>query len=156
MAGPCVEEDGSHPHMNKRKLLIGLATAGTFSAGFGAMVLPAGADPRTFRVTLLGGAQIVITLDVPPGTPLDQIQVPGVDLPVLKVEELGAPAPTPAPTETAPATESPATTDPTKDAQAPVVEQQSDEGQEATGKAKKKAKSESDDAKDEALADEAA
>ncbi len=83
--------------MHKRKLLIGLATAGAFSAGFGATVFPASAELRTLNVTLLGGQTIQVTVDVPPGTPIDQIKIPGVTLPIVAVTEAGAPAPAPAP-----------------------------------------------------------
>src|SRR5258707_485820 len=41
--------------MTKRKLLTGLASASVFSAGFGAAVLPASAEPRMPTGTLLGG-----------------------------------------------------------------------------------------------------
>ena len=80
--------------MNRRtKLITGLATAGVVSAGFGAAAMPAGADMRVLTVTLLGGAKITVTVDVPPGTPLDQIHIPGVDLPVVAVTDNGPVAP---------------------------------------------------------------
>ena len=40
--------------MTKRKLLIGLVSAGAFTAGFGAAVFPATAQLRTITVTLVG------------------------------------------------------------------------------------------------------
>jgi murein DD-endopeptidase MepM/ murein hydrolase activator NlpD len=84
--------------MNKRKLLIGLTTAGLFSAGFGAAVLPAGAQERTLTITLLDGTVKTVTVDVPPGTPLDQIVVPGVTTPIVSISDSAAtPAPAPAP-----------------------------------------------------------
>ena len=80
--------------MHKRKLFVGLATAGAFSAGFGATVFPAAAESRTLIVTLLGGQTIQVTVDVPPGTPLDQITIPGVTTPIVGVSEAGGgPAP---------------------------------------------------------------
>ncbi len=82
--------------MHKRKLMIGLATAGAFSAGFGPTVFPASAEPRTLNVTLLGGTVIQVTVDVPPGTPLDQIKIPGVTLPIVSITAADAPAPAPA------------------------------------------------------------
>jgi murein DD-endopeptidase MepM/ murein hydrolase activator NlpD len=95
--------------MSKRKLLIGLITAGVFLASFGAAV-PASAEQRTLRVTLLGGAQITVTVDVAPGTPLDQIKIPGVSTPIVSVQDITppqpaappAPAQPPAPAETNP------------------------------------------------------
>ena len=68
----------SRLRMHKRKLLIGLTTAGLLLAGFGAATMPASAEQRTLLVTLVGGAQVTVTVDVPPGTPIDQIQIPGV------------------------------------------------------------------------------
>ena len=93
----------SRLRMHKRKLLIGLATAGLLLAGFGAATMPASAEQRTLLVTLVGGAQVTVTVDVPPGTPTDQIQIPGVSAPIVSVQDITpaqpAPAPAPAPTQ---------------------------------------------------------
>ena len=83
--------------MHKRKLLIGLATAGLLLAGFGAATMPASAEQRTLLVTLLGGAQITVTVDVPPGTPTDQITIPGVTTPIVGVQDITPQQPAPAP-----------------------------------------------------------
>ena len=83
--------------MNRRKLLTVAATAGICSAGLGTAVMPANAELRTLTVTLLGGKQVVVTVDVPPGTPLDQIKIPGISAPIVSVEDSG-PAATPTPT----------------------------------------------------------
>ncbi|MDP9385894.1 MAG: lytic murein transglycosylase [Actinomycetota bacterium] len=80
--------------MNRRKLLTLAATAGACTAGMAALVMPASAELRTLTVTLLGGQQVTVTVDVPPGTPLDQIQIPGISTPIVSVEDSG-PAPTP-------------------------------------------------------------
>jgi murein DD-endopeptidase MepM/ murein hydrolase activator NlpD len=82
--------------MHKRKLLIGLATAGLFLAGFGAATMPASAEQRTLLVTLLGGQQVTVTVDVPPGTPVDQIKIPGVTTPVVAVQDITPQQPQPA------------------------------------------------------------
>jgi hypothetical protein len=82
--------------MNRRKLLTALAAAGVFSAGFCAAVIPAAADPRTFVVTLLGGQTITVTLDVPPGTPVDQVTIPNVTTPIVGITEV-TPQETPTP-----------------------------------------------------------
>jgi hypothetical protein len=74
--------------MHKRKLLIGLATAGLLLAGFGAATMPASAEQRTLLVTLLGGSQVTVTVDVPPGTPTDQIKIPGVTAPIVAVQDI--------------------------------------------------------------------
>ena len=76
--------------------MTALVGAVVFLAGFGAAVLPASAEQRTFIVTLLGGKTMTVTLDVAPGTPADQITVPGVSTPIIGVTEI-TPAPTPVP-----------------------------------------------------------
>jgi murein DD-endopeptidase MepM/ murein hydrolase activator NlpD len=127
--------------MIRRKLPIVLFTA---AAAAVAVAVPAGsasADSRTLLVTLAGGAQLTVTVDVPPGTPVDQIHIPGVTGVIVSVTDITAPAApaapptvdttgvlpsttatspattstTPAPTTTAttPATTTPATTTPT-------------------------------------------
>ncbi len=84
-----------------RKLSSALATAGAVSAGWAIFATPADAAQRTFVVTLLGGSQVTVTLDVPPETPLEQIQVPGLKLPVENIVEITAPAATPSATPSA-------------------------------------------------------
>jgi murein DD-endopeptidase MepM/ murein hydrolase activator NlpD len=88
--------------MKKRKLAIGLASAGVFSAGFGAAVFPASAELRTITVTLLGGETVTMTVDAPAGTPADQVPLPGVTTPVVGVSESSPPATTTAETPAAP------------------------------------------------------
>src|SRR3954466_8344960 len=51
--------------MRRRKLLIGLMSAGAFTAGFGAAVFPASAQLRTITVTLLGGETVTVQVDEP-------------------------------------------------------------------------------------------
>jgi Transglycosylase SLT domain/Peptidase family M23 len=129
--------------MNKRKLLIGLLVVGLLSVGFGAAVYPASADQRTFTVTLVTGQVMTVTLDVAPGTPLDQIHVPGVSTPIVGISEVGAPSATTttAPPATTGTTPPPATTgaqppSPATDQPAPA----SQGSQETTGKAVRKAR----------------
>src|SRR3954466_14291345 len=55
--------------MRRRKLLIGLMSAGAFTAGFGAAVFPASAQLRTITVTLLGGQTVTVQGDTPPDAP---------------------------------------------------------------------------------------
>ena len=73
----------------RRRVLIALVTAGLAAGAFAAAVLPASAEPRTITVTLLGGQQVTVTVDVPPGTPLDQIKLPDFDLPVIGISDSG-------------------------------------------------------------------
>ena len=81
--------------LSTRKLLAGLSAAGALAAGFGATVHQAGAEARTLSVTLAGGRVVQVTVDVPPGTPIDQIPLPDLGAPVIRVADAGAAAPAP-------------------------------------------------------------
>ena len=128
--------------MRRRKLLIGLMSAGAFTAGFGAAVFPASAQLRTITVTLLGGQTVTVQVDEPADAPADAVPMPGASTPVASVTTNAAPADTgtgtaeqPAPpadtgTSTAPAPDPAASTDtstaptstaPTATAPAPTV-----------------------------------
>jgi hypothetical protein len=114
--------------MRRRKLLIGLMSAGVFTAGFSAAVFPASAQLRTITVTLLGGQTVTVQVDTPPDaatTGTDALPPASTtDAPVAT--ETTAPAtttdtgtsssPTPAPPAATPdpsaATPAPAATDP--------------------------------------------
>ncbi|WP_354701242.1 endolysin [Paraconexibacter sp. AEG42_29] len=126
--------------MNKRKLVSGMAVAGIVSAGFGAAVYPAAAEQRTITVTLLGGATVQLNIDVPPGTPLSEITLPGIQLPVISIQE--GPAPVADPNATA--TQEPQVVDPNAEAEkaaTPKVAEKSEKGkaQATTGKKTRKA-----------------
>jgi len=126
--------------MNKRKLLSGMAAAGVFSAGFGAAVYPASAELRTLTVTLLGGTTVQVQVDVPPGTPLDQIKLPGISLPVIGISDSGPVAPA-QPTTEAPATTTGEPANPSKPAVTGTQQEQATTGKktrEAPGKKKPK------------------
>jgi len=89
---------------HKRKLLVALVVTGALTAGFGTTAFTASAQPRTFKVTLLGNITTTVTLDLPPGTPLSAVKIPGLgDLPILAIVEITAVAPG-APTTVAPTT----------------------------------------------------
>jgi murein DD-endopeptidase MepM/ murein hydrolase activator NlpD len=102
--------------MIKRKLLIVLALAGVAVAVLGPATKTASAEQRTLLVTLLGGAQVTVTVDVPPGTPVDQIKIPGVTTPIVSVQDITPQQPAPAPPAQQPAT-NPAPTTPSTDQQ---------------------------------------
>jgi murein DD-endopeptidase MepM/ murein hydrolase activator NlpD len=100
----------------KRKLVIGLVTAGLFLAGFGGAVIPASAAPHHFLLKLANGVSVPWTGE--PGTAPSTITVAGVAVPVVSVQDLGAvvqqvtptvatPPPPPAPTTPAPAAPKP-------------------------------------------------
>jgi murein DD-endopeptidase MepM/ murein hydrolase activator NlpD len=67
--------------MRRRKLLIGLMSAGAFTAGFGAAVFPASAQLRTITVTLLGGQTVTVQVDTPADAPAGDGSLPGVSTP---------------------------------------------------------------------------
>jgi soluble lytic murein transglycosylase-like protein/murein DD-endopeptidase MepM/ murein hydrolase activator NlpD len=90
--------------MKKRKLLIGLSSAGVLLAGFGGTVLPASAD-RVFDVQLSSGQVVRVT--VPDGKTLAEV-VPGAIVSATEVGPASAPAQTPAPTTTQPSATTPA------------------------------------------------
>jgi hypothetical protein len=71
----------------RRKLYFGLLAVGLFVAGLGAAAFPAIAELRVITITLVGGQKITTTVDVPPNTPLEQIQLPEITAPIQKVEE---------------------------------------------------------------------
>ena len=116
--------------MRRRKLVITVAAA----AIFGVLSVPASAELHRVTVTLITGQKVTLTVDVPPGTPVESIQIPGLPAPVQSIRDLGpvgtaTPSPTatatpaePAPTETPSQTATPAPTEPPagKDDDAPA------------------------------------
>jgi hypothetical protein len=90
----------------KKRLLYILLTAGLLAAAaLTTLTVPASAEQRTITVRLLDGTLLTITVDVPPGTPLSEIEVPGVIVnePAPPPEQTPtAPAPTPTTPEPAP------------------------------------------------------
>jgi membrane-bound lytic murein transglycosylase B len=64
-----------------------MAVSGGMAVGFGTAALPADAVVRTFDVTLLGKLHKTITVDVGLDTPLDQIKLPNLGLPILSIRE---------------------------------------------------------------------
>jgi soluble lytic murein transglycosylase-like protein len=71
--------------------------------GIGLGATAAAANPVTVVVTLPGGKQVTVNANLPSGTPLDQVQLPGITLPIARVELINGdpaaktPAPAPAP-----------------------------------------------------------
>ncbi len=87
---------------HKRKLLIALLVTGVLTTSLGSSVFTASAKPRTFVITFLGGITRTVTLDVGVNTPIDQIKLPGINLPLLSIREV-----TPAAAPTGPITITP-------------------------------------------------
>src|SRR3954470_6240730 len=83
--------------ITKRKLIIGLIACAVFGAGIGASVMPASAEQRTLLVTLVTGQTLTVTVDVPPGTPMNQSNTPGIPPPIASLSEVPPPPPPPPP-----------------------------------------------------------
>src|SRR4051794_35736704 len=86
-----------------KKLLFALLAAALVAAtvvGLTVPATPAQAELRTVTVQLADGSTTTVTVDVPPGTPLDQVQIPPVPTPTtpVPVPTLPTPSPTPSPT----------------------------------------------------------
>ena len=90
--------------MTSRHPIAVALVASAFYAGV--FVTAAHAEMHYVRVTLVTGQQLTITVDVPPGTPVDQLQIPGLPAPIASIVDLGSVESTPAPT----ATQAPAVT----------------------------------------------
>src|SRR4051812_39356750 len=88
--------------MQNRPIAIALAASALYS---GVLVATAKAETHYVRVTLITGQQLTVTVDVPPGTPSDQ--VPNPDLPPQNspIVDHGVAEGTPTPTQTAPQTQ---------------------------------------------------
>src|SRR3954452_12336378 len=80
---------------SRRPFAIALA-ASAFYAGI--FVTDAKAEMHYVRVTLVTGQQLTITVDIPPGTPVDQLQIPGLPAPIASIVDLGSTDSTPTPT----------------------------------------------------------
>ena len=92
---------GPVPGMNSRKLL-GIALAAT-ALYAGVLVASASAELHRVQVTLITGQVLTVTVDVPAGTPVQQVQIPGLPAPVQNIVDLGPVATaTPIPTPTVP------------------------------------------------------
>src|SRR3954465_7747434 len=76
--------------MNRRLLFV-LLSAALAAATVVGLTVPASAELRTVTVQLADGSTTTVTVDVPPGTPLDQVQIP----PLPPVPPVPVPIPTP-------------------------------------------------------------
>ncbi len=83
---------------SRHPIAIALAASAFYA---GVFVTAAHAEMHYVRVTLVTGQQLTITVDVPPGTPVDQIQIPGLPAPIASIVDLGSVESTPSPTATA-------------------------------------------------------
>jgi hypothetical protein len=74
-----------------RRILFGALALALLVAGFSVASFPALAELRVITITLDGGQEVVTTVDVPPGTPPEAIQLPEISAPVKKVKDGGPP-----------------------------------------------------------------
>src|SRR5680860_207562 len=89
----------------KKRFSYLLLCAGLIAiAGVTAFTVPASAQLRNVTVQLPDGRVVTVTVDVPPGTPLEDIELPGVPVPpgtpsqpLPATPTPGAPAPAPGP-----------------------------------------------------------
>jgi hypothetical protein len=82
---------------SRRPLAVALAASAFYA---GVFVTAAHAEMHYVRVTLVTGQQLTITVEIPPGTPVDQIQIPGLPAEVSSIVDLGSTETTPTPTAT--------------------------------------------------------
>src|SRR3954447_2558486 len=94
-------EDLGTARMKSRLLYILLSVAVLVVAMLTAFTIPASAEKRTIYVKLVTGQVVPVTVDVPPGTPLNDIHLPGT--PVTPGTPTTTEPSTPPPTTTAPA-----------------------------------------------------
>src|SRR3954469_23169419 len=92
-------QSGGRRLTSRRPIAVALATSAFYA---GIFVTSAHAEMHYVRVTLVTGQQITITVEIPPGTPVDQLQIPGLPAPVSSIVDLGSTESTPSPTATAP------------------------------------------------------
>src|SRR4051812_26072597 len=79
----------------RRPIAVALAASALYS---GVLVATAHAEMHYVRVTLVTGQQLTVTVEVPDGTPVSQVQIPGLPAPVASIVDLGSAEGTPTPT----------------------------------------------------------
>ena len=82
---------------SRRPIAIALAASAFYA---GVFVTAAQAEMHYVRVTLVTGQQLTITVEIPPGTPVEQVQIPGLPAAVASIVDLGSTETTPTPTAT--------------------------------------------------------
>src|SRR5215213_9646177 len=80
----------------RKRLLYALLAVGLVVLALVALTSTATAEKRSFQVRLADGSVVTVTVDVPPGTPVDEIPLPGELIAELPGPD-DVPAPAPAP-----------------------------------------------------------
>ena len=96
------------------------------------LVTSASAALHRVQVTLVTGQTLTMTVDVPPGTPVEQVQIPGLPAPVQEIVDLG-PAQTATPTPTASPVKTPEVDRPERDEPTPEPTPQNQQGKSGGG-----------------------
>src|ERR687894_1090890 len=78
---PHPEGGSGTPRMKTRVITLLLAAGLLVVAGLTALTLPASAQTQTVYVQLPSGETVPVTVDVPPGSSVDDIQLPGTPVP---------------------------------------------------------------------------
>ena len=92
-------EGGPGKARMKTRVITLLLAAGLLAvAALTALSIPAAAQTQTVYVELADGSVVPVTVDVPPGTSLDDIQLPGTPVPAPPAPETTAPTTPTAPT----------------------------------------------------------
>jgi hypothetical protein len=81
----------------RKRLLYALLAAGLVLIALVAFTSTATAEKRSFQVRLASGLVVTVTVDVPPGTPINEIPLPGE-----LIAELPGPEDVPPPAAPAP------------------------------------------------------
>src|SRR4051795_2668269 len=89
---------GDAEDMKRGKGIIALVAA---TAGLGVAAIPATAELHRVTVILVNGQRVVTTVDVPPGTPVTSVAIPGIVGPIKTVIDNG-PVSVPTPSATTP------------------------------------------------------
>jgi murein DD-endopeptidase MepM/ murein hydrolase activator NlpD len=99
--------------MKRGKGIIALVAA---TAGLGVAAIPATAELHRVTVVLVNGQRVQTTVDVPPGTPVTSVAIPGIVGPIKTVIDNGpVSVPTPSATPPVPVPTLPAPSTPTPD-----------------------------------------
>jgi hypothetical protein len=148
--------------MRKRLLTLLLAAGLLAAAAFTALTFPAAAQTQTVYVKLPTGEVVPVTVDVPPGSTLDDIQLPGAPVPAPSAPETTVPttptvpnAPKPPPQTQDPANQNGGNDSPSSNGGSEQehsssgrrVQEQTDKSREIAGEVNRRAKDEVSKAK---------
>jgi hypothetical protein len=135
--------------MNRGTLLRPLVGVAALAAGVGFSATPAAARTCTVTAIVQGGRQVTVTVDIPPGTPVEEVELPGVHVPVVSIVSTTCALKTPTPSPTPKPKETP-TPDP---AETPAADPKGSERQQSSSRGQEKAPSKKADEETEKKAE---